>query len=62
MGRDEVLKQTGIQADQLTDGVDVWQAFELSWLNLQGICKVAIARILPLTQYCGIQIIKTLSK
>ena len=45
MGRDEVLKQTGIQADQLTDGVDVWQAFELSWLNLQGICKVAIARI-----------------
>ncbi|MPW47170.1 NADPH-dependent 7-cyano-7-deazaguanine reductase QueF [Moraxella catarrhalis] len=45
LGRDEVLKQTGIQADQLTDGVDVWQAFELSWLNLQGICKVAIARI-----------------
>ncbi|RKM30385.1 hypothetical protein D6D86_08825, partial [Moraxella catarrhalis] len=33
LGRDEVLKQTGIQADQLTDGVDVWQAFELSWLN-----------------------------
>lgn len=45
LGRDEVLKQTGIQADQLTDGMDVWQAFELSWLNLQGICKVAIARI-----------------
>lgn len=45
LGRDEILKQTGIQADQLTDGVDVWQAFELSWLNLQGICKVAIARI-----------------
>ena len=45
LGRDEVLKQTGIQADQLTDGVDIWQAFELSWLNLQGICKVAIARI-----------------
>ena len=45
LGRDEVLKQTGIQADQLIDGVDVWQAFELSWLNLQGICKVAIARI-----------------
>ncbi|AZQ87312.1 queuine synthase [Moraxella catarrhalis] len=45
LGRDEVLKQTGIQADKLTDGVDVWQAFELSWLNLQGICKVAIARI-----------------
>lgn len=45
LGRDEVLKQTGIQADKLTDGMDVWQAFELSWLNLQGICKVAIARI-----------------
>lgn len=45
LGRDEVLKQTGIQADKLTDGVDVWQAFELSWLNLQGVCKVAIARI-----------------
>lgn len=45
LGRDEILKQTGIQADKLTDGVDVWQAFELSWLNLQGICKVAIARI-----------------
>lgn len=45
LGRDEVLKQTGIQADKLIDGVDVWQAFELSWLNLQGICKVAIARI-----------------
>ncbi|OAU97524.1 NADPH-dependent 7-cyano-7-deazaguanine reductase QueF [Moraxella catarrhalis] len=45
LGRDEVLKQTGIQADKLTAGVDVWQAFELSWLNLQGICKVAIARI-----------------
>lgn len=45
LGRDEILKQTGIQADRLTDGVDVWQAFELSWLNLQGICKVAIARI-----------------
>lgn len=45
LGRDEVLKQTGIQADKLTDGVDVWQAFELSWLNLYGICKVAIARI-----------------
>ena len=27
LGRDEVLKQTGIQADKLTDGVDVWQAF-----------------------------------
>lgn len=45
LGRDEILKQTGVQADKLTDGVDVWQAFELSWLNLQGICKVAIARI-----------------
>ena len=45
LGRDEIVKLTGVQADQLTDGVDVWQAFELSWLNDQGISKVAIARI-----------------
>jgi 7-cyano-7-deazaguanine reductase len=34
----------GWQDDKLAVGVDWWQAFELSWLNQQGISQVAIAR------------------
>ena len=40
MGRDVI----GWQDDKLKVGVDWWQAFELSWLNQQGISQVAIAR------------------
>ena len=40
MGRDAI----GWQDDKLTVGIDWWQAFEMSWLNLQGISQVAIAR------------------
>lgn len=40
MGRDVI----GWHADKLTVGVDWWQAFEISWLNLQGISQVAMAR------------------
>jgi len=40
MGRDAI----GWQDDKLTIGVDWWQAFEISWLNPQGISQVAIAR------------------
>ncbi|MGO1250075.1 NADPH-dependent 7-cyano-7-deazaguanine reductase QueF [Psychrobacter sp.] len=40
MGRDAI----GWQDDKLTIGVDWWQAFEMSWLNTQGISQVAIAR------------------
>ncbi len=40
MGRDVI----GWQDDKLQVGIDWWQAFELSWLNEQGISQVAIAR------------------
>ena len=40
MGRDAI----GWQDDKLAVGVDWWQAFEMSWLNSQGISQVAIAR------------------
>ena len=40
MGRDVI----GWHADKLAVGVDWWQAFEMSWLNTQGISEVAIAR------------------
>lgn len=40
LGRDVM----GWQDDKLEVGVDWWQAFELSWLNQQGISQVAIAR------------------
>ncbi|MCG3879852.1 NADPH-dependent 7-cyano-7-deazaguanine reductase QueF [Psychrobacter sp. Ps6] len=40
MGRDAI----GWHANKLTVGVDWWQAFEISWLNLQGISQVAMAR------------------
>jgi 7-cyano-7-deazaguanine reductase len=34
----------GWQDDKLAVGVDWWHAFELSWLNAQGVSQVAIAR------------------
>lgn len=40
MGRDAI----GWHADKLMVGVDWWQAFEMSWLNTQGLSQVAIAR------------------
>lgn len=44
IGRDEILKDTGIKLHDDCQGMDVWQAFELSWLNLMGISQVAMAR------------------
>ncbi|MDE4455617.1 NADPH-dependent 7-cyano-7-deazaguanine reductase QueF [Psychrobacter sp. DAB_AL62B] len=40
MGRDVI----GWQDDKLKVGIDWWHAFELSWLNTQGISQVAVAR------------------
>lgn len=40
MGRDAI----GWHDEKLQVGVDWWQAFEMSWLNAQGISQVAIAR------------------
>ena len=40
LGRDAI----GWDVDKLTVGMDWWQAFEMSWLNHQGISQVAIAR------------------
>lgn len=40
MGRNEI----NWQQDKLTVGVDWWHAFEVSWLNNQGISQMAIAR------------------
>lgn len=40
IGRDAI----GWQDDKLAVGVDWWHAFELSWLNAQGVSQVAIAR------------------
>ena len=40
MGRDVI----GWQDDKLKVGVDWWHAFEMSWLNQQGISQVAMAR------------------
>lgn len=45
LGREVVLAETGVAAEQLSEGVDVWQAFELSWLDTQGISQVALARL-----------------
>lgn len=48
IGRDEILKDVGFDfnnyLDELKNGVDIWQAFELSWLNPIGISQVAMAR------------------
>ncbi|MDO4896990.1 MAG: NADPH-dependent 7-cyano-7-deazaguanine reductase QueF [Moraxella sp.] len=50
IGRDEILKDVGFDfnkfSDELKKGVDVWQAFELSWLNLMGVSQVAMARFI----------------
>ena len=40
MGRDTI----GWPKDKLRVGVDWWHAFEMSWLNTQGISQVAMAR------------------
>lgn len=40
LGRDAI----GWQEDKLSIGMDWWHAFELSWLNTQGISQVAMAR------------------
>lgn len=49
IGRDEILKETGFDfEDGMKSGIqgmDVWQAFELSWLNPLGISQVAMARL-----------------
>lgn len=48
IGRDKILKDVGFDFnnchDDLKHGVDIWQAFELSWLNPIGISQVAMAR------------------
>lgn len=41
LGRDAI----GWHTDKLTVGVDWWHAFEMSWLNPQGISQVAMARL-----------------
>ena len=49
IGRDEILKATGFDFNAFNDkfnGVDVWQAFEVSWLNPMGISQVAMARLI----------------
>lgn len=51
IGRDEIFKEIGFEfnnnehKDKIT-GVDIWQAFELSWLNPMGISQVAMARFI----------------
>ncbi|MGM8885186.1 NADPH-dependent 7-cyano-7-deazaguanine reductase QueF [Psychrobacter sp. 1U2] len=40
LGRDTI----GWQANKLEVGVDWWHAFEMSWLNTQGVSQVAMAR------------------
>ncbi len=40
MGREAI----GEQAEKLSIGMDWWHAFEMSWLNKQGISQVAMAR------------------
>ena len=40
LGRDAI----GCQDDKVSVGMDWWHAFELSWLNVQGISQVAMAR------------------
>ncbi len=37
--------QLALPEHQLSLGVDWWQAFEISWLNLQGVSQVAMARL-----------------
>lgn len=42
IGRDEIQKHTKIKID--FQGVDIWQAFEISWLNPIGVSQVAMGR------------------
>lgn len=50
IGRDEIIKEAGFAFGDGVMGVDVWQAFELSWLNPMGISQVAMARlVIPAT-------------
>lgn len=50
IGRDEIIKEAGFAFGDGVMGVDVWQAFELSWLNPIGISQVAMARlVIPAT-------------
>ena len=43
VGRDEIKRATGFY--QSYQGVDIWQAFEISWLNPKGISQVAILKL-----------------
>lgn len=43
VGRDEIKHTTGFC--QSYQGVDIWQAFEISWLNPKGISQVAILKL-----------------
>lgn len=44
-GRDVILRQyPHLDSERLAVGVDWWHAFEISWLNKQGVSQVALAR------------------
>ncbi|MFA9485487.1 NADPH-dependent 7-cyano-7-deazaguanine reductase QueF [Moraxella haemolytica] len=43
LGRNEIIKDVGF--DKVYHGVDMWQAFELSWLSPIGVSQVAMARL-----------------
>lgn len=44
-GRDVILRQhPHLDSDSLGLGIDWWHAFEISWLNHQGVSQVALAR------------------
>lgn len=45
LGRDEIVKNSNIDVALLSVGVDIWQAFELSWLDELGVSQMAVARI-----------------
>lgn len=45
LGRDEIIKNSSIDVALLSVGVDIWQAFELSWLDELGVSQMAVARI-----------------
>ncbi len=45
LGRKEIEKKSAMTPDIVSLGMDWWHCFELSWLNLQGISQVAMARL-----------------
>ncbi|MCL1623590.1 NADPH-dependent 7-cyano-7-deazaguanine reductase QueF [Moraxella sp. Tifton1] len=45
IGRNDVLEKSGFDLS-LVQGIDVWQAFEISWLNALGVSQVAMARFI----------------